>query len=454
MRKRLAMVLAAGTFLTGCLISSVWAAPRAPIPKQAASAQTPTASEMTSTPVQAPATSETTTTPELAATTEPFIVAESEGLGITRDEALMDARRNAVQQAVGLLSRGVTEVVDDRARENVVQLSRAYIEKYDILDEGRDGARWRFKIKAWIRRENLLNGLLQKNPDSSPFDGAGLFAGALTREQQIKEAAEILIEFLSSFPYENYVYTGVGAESLHLDAEQVTLNVRFSFDRERYFTQAVPIFASALDYVAEAKLKDVPFLFEYRPENTIVVTPPSGLNSLPQYMELMEVQNGNRYIDIPGAGDFANIYLLKRNYYFDCYRVPAEAFAILMEDLLVAGGQNHLTGRMFDGADLEIAFRTRAGQLVQEHIEPLQLHNVMLFTNLVGLKRSPYVKGSPNQLNEQRHALFILPCIGVLGREADEYILIENEMASISAKLSPKEVQLISQAECSIVMKR
>jgi hypothetical protein len=373
----------------------------------------------------------------IEASVSSFLTVEAEGVGITREEALMDARRNAVQQTVGLLSHGVTQIINDKVRENVIQLSRAFIEKYDIQDERHEGERWKLKIMAWIRRENLLNGLQQKTADKSPFDGAGLFVSALTREQQIKEAGEMLIELFSSFPYENYIHTGVGAESLHLKSDKVTLGLRFSFDKERYFESAVPLFAWGLDYIAEAKLKDVPFMWEYKSGNPIIITPPTGLNSLSIYMELMGVKKENRYIDIPGAGDFANIYLLKKNYYFDCYRVPAEAFAELIENLLIAGNRNILTGRVFEEATLRIAFKTSTGHLVQEHIEPLQLYNVMLFTNLAGLKTSPFVKGKSAQLNEQRHALFILPHLGTLGKDANDYLLIESDLASISVKLSP-----------------
>jgi hypothetical protein len=384
-----------------------------------------------------------------------FVVVESEGVGMTRDEALADARRNAVQRAAGVLSRGVTQTIDDLVRENVIQLSRAFIEKYDIQEERRGGERWTLKIKAWIRGENLLSGLLQEDPNSSLFDGAGLFARALTREQQIKEAAEMLIELFGSVPYENYVRTAVGAEDMNLrsGSGEVALNVRFSFDRERYFTQAVSLFATVLDYVAEAKLMDVPFLLELQTGDPVIITPPSSIASLPQYIDLMELKSGNRYIDIPGAGEFANVYLLKKNYYFDCYYVSSEAFALLMESLLSADGQNRLTGRMFEGADLKIAFINRSGQLVNEHVQPLNLHNVMVFTNLDGFKRSPYTMGKPNQLDAQRHALFILPCIGTMA-DVNTYLLIENETASISANLPPGDVQQISRADCSIVMRR
>ncbi|MCL2009994.1 MAG: hypothetical protein FWG71_05540 [Synergistaceae bacterium] len=385
-----------------------------------------------------------------------FIVAESEGAGLTREEALMDARRNAVQQATGVLSKGVTEVIDDLARENVVQLSRAFIEKFDVLEERESDGRWSVKIKAWVRGEDLLGVLLQKDPDTSPFDGAGLFVSALTREQRVKEAGEVLIEIFNSVPYENYVRTDIGAGGVNLRAGsggEVSLNTRFSFDRERYFTQAVPLFGAVLDYVAEAKLKDVPFIWEPRGSNPVVVTPPSGIASIAQYMELMEMQKGNRYIDVPGAGNFANVYLLKKNYYFDCYHVSPEAFAALMENLLLSGAHNRLAGRTFEGADLKIAFKDSGGRLVNEHVQPLNLHNVMIFTNLDGLRRSPYVRGNPGQLDGQRHALFILPCMGTIDA-SNNYLLIENSTASISAKLPPEDMRQVSQADSSIVMKR
>ncbi|MDR1979811.1 MAG: hypothetical protein LBQ42_13830 [Synergistaceae bacterium] len=392
-----------------------------------------------------------------------FVVAESEGVGMTRGEALMDARRNAVQQAIGLVSKGVTQVIDERIRENVLQLSRGFIEKYELLAERQEtgvqrapkgSGLWRVKIKTWIRKENLLAGLLQKDPDKSVLDGAGLITRALSREQQIAEAAEMLIETLTSIPYENYVHTAVGAEKLNAAKGELTLDVRFSFDRERYFNQMAPLCNAILDYIAESKQKNVPFLLNVEPGDPVLVTPPSGMDALSQYMALMEIKGENRYIDIPEGGGFANIYLLTGNYYFDCYRVPAEAFALLMENLLQAERQGRLTGKIFDEADLKIAFKNKSGQLIHEHVEPLQLYNVMLFVDLAGLKRSPYVKGKQNQLDEQRHALFILPRLGTIQDDAADYLLLEGDTASISVKLSPQDIRLVERAECRVEMKR
>jgi hypothetical protein len=389
-----------------------------------------------------------------AAPSNSFVVAESEGAGVTRDEALMDARRNAVQQAIGLVSKGVTQAIDGRVRENVLQLSRGFIEKYELQEERQEGARWRVKIKAWIRKENLLAGLLQKDPDKSVLDGSGLITRASSREQQITEAAEMLVETLSSIPYENYVHTAVGAEDLNSGKGELTLDVRFSFDRKRYFSDMTPLCASILDYIAESKQKDVPFLLNIEPGDPAVVRPPSGMNDLSQYMALMEMKSENRYIDLPEGGGFANIYLLTKDYYFDCYRVPAEAFGLLLESLLQSERQGRLTGKVFGEADLKIAFKNKSGQLIYEHVEPLQLYNVMLFANLAGLRRSAYVKGKPHQLDEQRHALFILPRLGTIPGNAADYLLIESDTARISVKLSPRDIRQIARAECRIEMKR
>jgi hypothetical protein len=169
-------------------------------------------------------------------------------------------------------------------------------------------------------------------------------------------------------------------------------------------------------------------------------------------MGFMEMQGENRYIDLPGSGGFANIYLLTKDYYFDSYRVPAEAFALLMENLLRTERQERLSGKVFDGAGLKIAFKNGSGQLISEYTQPLQLYNVTLFTNLAGLRRSPYVMGKIDQLDERRHALFILPCLGTIQGNAADYLLLESETASISVKLSPWDVRLVERVDCRIEM--
>ena len=384
--------------------------------------------------------------------TPSFVAVEAEGDGTSRDEAMRDARRNAVQQAVGLLSEGTDRVVDEKMSARVIQLSRAFIEKYEIKEERRESQRHHVVLKAWIRKENLLEGLMQEDPDKSILDGKGLLTSALTREQQIQEAAEMLGECFASIPYANYVRCGIEGDSFHASDGQLVLDVNFGFDREMYFSELVPQIVMILDYVAEASQKDVPFLFALKPGNAVTVSPPSEISSLSEYLKLMELGEGNRYIDFPDSGGFANVYVLTKNYYFNCYRIPTESLSALMESLLRSEAGNRLGGKVFGEADLEILFRSKAGQSIHEHKEPLRLFNVMLFTDMKGLKRSPWPMGKQNTADERYHALFVLPALGTV--QGDDYLLIEKDRAHLSIELAPQDMNLIHHVESKVYLQR
>ena len=92
-----------------------------------------------------------------------FITTDAEGTGISEEQALADARRRAVQQAIGFLSQGMTRTQDGQTEENIVRLSRAFIEKYEVTAKREEKGRHTVFIRAWIRKENLLAGLLQKD---------------------------------------------------------------------------------------------------------------------------------------------------------------------------------------------------------------------------------------------------------------------------------------------------
>ena len=96
-----------------------------------------------------------------------FIVMDAEGTGTSEEQALADACRRAVQQAIGFLSQGTTRTTDGRTEENIVRLSRAFIEKYEVTSRTKDKDRHVVSIRAWVRRENLLACLLITSLDVS-----------------------------------------------------------------------------------------------------------------------------------------------------------------------------------------------------------------------------------------------------------------------------------------------
>jgi hypothetical protein len=380
-----------------------------------------------------------------------YIETESSGVGLNREEALLDARRNAVQQAVGVVSKGMTRVIDGRATENVAQLSRAFIEKYEITDERSDSGRYYVGIKAYIRRDTLMEGLVNYDPDKSSIDGISLFTKSATQEQQIAEAADTLTEFFTSIPVSNYIRCAAASDTFSGKEGKLNLEINFSFDRELYYSVLAPQFATVLNYVGTAGRRDVPMLFKTGEGDRI---PPPPSESMSQILKLMEASAGNRYIEAAGAGGFANIYLATKNYYFNCYRVHPEAFAKLLARLFTPDRQGRVTGGAFGGAELVISFRGKGGVRLREHRQRLSLTNAITFANAAGIKKSPYSPQKSGLPDEQYHSIFIMPYMGVYSAKDADYTLIENDAALIEVPMEDSQIKLIEAVECRVEMPR
>ena len=378
-----------------------------------------------------------------------FIVMDAEGTGTSEEQALADACRRAVQQAIGFLSQGTTRTTDGRTEENIVRLSRAFIEKYEVTSRAKEKDRHSASIRAWVRRENLLAGLLQKDPNRSVLDGVSLLTRAATREQQVQEAGDILIDVFRSMPLSNFVRCAAEGLSFQAGSEKLKVGVHFTFDRDLFFSQAVPQLVAVLDYVAESSVKDMPFLFPVKGRDVVSIAPPTSVDSLPQYRELMELQEGNRYIDLPDGGGFANVYILTRSYYFNAYRIAPEAFVRLTEALFQPDRQGMLGGRSLSRAGLKLEFKSEGGTALFSHTEPLQLHNILFFADIPALRKAPWFVKKHGPADERRHALFILPAFGSL--QDGDYLLIQADEADLEIKAPAEALKSVKRVDSSVV---
>jgi hypothetical protein len=105
------------------------------------------------------------------------------GIGADGDKALKDARRNAVQQAVGAIVDAETLVKnEDVIKGQILTYSDGYVEKFDKFKEGkRDDGLVEVKIKALIKRRELVDKLKSSKVLAVKVDGQSLF-GALTTQ--------------------------------------------------------------------------------------------------------------------------------------------------------------------------------------------------------------------------------------------------------------------------------
>ncbi len=95
-------------------------------------------------------------------------VVETEGIArilkgntdIARDNAIVDAQRKAVEQAVGVLMSSESVVENyELLSDRILTQSAGYIQTYEILDEDKDGNDYRVKIRAAIGLGDLENDI-------------------------------------------------------------------------------------------------------------------------------------------------------------------------------------------------------------------------------------------------------------------------------------------------------
>jgi hypothetical protein len=127
----------------------------------------------------------------------------AEGAGKTRDDAIKDALRNAVRQAIGTFVDAESQVVNDRViKDSVLLYSDGFVERFDVVPGTgtmQDGI-FRVSISAEVKKNALSDSLKEANLKTSKVDGAGLFAEATTKHEAEKNAVAMFARIFSEFP--------------------------------------------------------------------------------------------------------------------------------------------------------------------------------------------------------------------------------------------------------------
>jgi len=88
-------------------------------------------------------------------------VSSSVDYAMARDEAIEDALRNAVEQAVGALLDSETILQnEDLLSDRIYTHSRGYIERYSIIREGNRGGLYRVSIRALVSKGAIKDNLV------------------------------------------------------------------------------------------------------------------------------------------------------------------------------------------------------------------------------------------------------------------------------------------------------
>ena len=121
------------------------------------------------------------------------------GEGSTKDKALKNAWRNAVETTMGGYVASETRVKNYQLiSDKILSFSEGYIENFEVLEERRLKGRFWIKMKATVKQGLLLTTLKRHNID---IEGENLYATLMTHKENKKTRAKVCKQELSRWKY-------------------------------------------------------------------------------------------------------------------------------------------------------------------------------------------------------------------------------------------------------------
>ena len=193
--------------------------------------------------------------PASDATTE--VVAS--GVGIDADKALRNALMNAVQQAVGLVVDAETLVKnEDVIKDQILTYSDGYVEHFDKIKDGkRDDGLYEVKIKATVKRRQLVEKLKETKVIVTKVEGASLFGEVTTQLEAGKNAAKLLEKALEGLPL-NLLTVRIGDQKPAIGNATETggsakWRLILSYDLKTYNDKVLPMLQKVFGDIAKQK---------------------------------------------------------------------------------------------------------------------------------------------------------------------------------------------------------
>ena len=203
---------------------------------------------------------------------------QGRGVGATKEAALKDAYRDAIERAVGLYVDAETVANNDQiVKDQVLTQSNAYITDYRELSSERIDVGFEVRILATVKKQALTTKLTDVMPAQTVrIDNTGLqnvHAQLVTKEKRAEDAAALLKSALEGLnpmqslmvanirPDTQKILTGEAAKVNYepLPANQVMLRYLFEvkLDRAKYFSEFMPHLKKVLDQISVTKPKEI-----------------------------------------------------------------------------------------------------------------------------------------------------------------------------------------------------
>lgn len=116
------------------------------------------------------------------------------GTGGTREIALNNAFRHAVEQAVGMMVSSESYVKNLKdIQDKIFLVSNGFIEQYKVLAEDHDTTGYAVTISAVVRQKQLKTAMSSATNTEMPLDGGALFANQMLKEDKTKSYVKVIV---------------------------------------------------------------------------------------------------------------------------------------------------------------------------------------------------------------------------------------------------------------------
>jgi len=194
------------------------------------------------------------------------------GRGVTKEKALKDAYRDAVEHAVGLYVDTEQLLDNDKlVKDKVLTHSNAYIEKYEEKNLANNDGLLEIEIVAWVRRRELTQKLREVMPTMTvnvSKINQSLYAEIVTKDKRDGDAEALLKDVFDEFdplaqlmkvsPVNEKAEVSPSKESA--DTKILSYQLRFQVDPDKYFKVWAPHMDKILSQISLAPGK--PFNFK------------------------------------------------------------------------------------------------------------------------------------------------------------------------------------------------
>lgn len=356
-----------------------------------------------------------------------------EGVGKTADEAIKDAFRNAIRQAVGAIVDAETIVENDQIIEDkILTYSDAIIRRYEEIQGSKriqDGLH-RIRIKAFVEKSTLEKRLRDAKVVMQEVDGKGLFAEAVTGFEKDQDAAALLRRQFEAFPLAYMQGRTVGKPEVIKKDESgavVDLTVEITVDMDNYkkfisqLTKSLQaISAKPFKYSAEMEL--------HKGFNLMMTSTGKPLSDYATLVRSI-ANTGDERRQVRPLFLASNV---GKN--FDCYSLPENLFQVVHEvanrefDVklsLLDNVENVISEDTFQSVAIELPGLGSHGRFVPSLITPQGIYNLRDFP-----------------------VYFVTPFF--VARDADYIHISKNMVSRRSFRLTHEELQSVKSSKVEI----